>query len=252
MSFCGMCGKQIEDNGAFCPYCGNKQNNNSSVKYFNLANNTFLITVNDEEIIFDRKVFSKHLIKNVPIKDIFGFFIKDSRKTLGVQKLTIVTYNNVITQDIDCWKNDDNTFSAFTNCLKEIISNKPAEIRKKCKVCGKVFCYNASDILRNNSNLNSAGLASLGATVSLFVGTSHDTYELLKRSDRAVDKVINYNKCPNCGSIDLVDCSEDVIQNNDSNNSLNAVDEIKKFKELFDMGAITQEEYDKKKKELLK
>ena len=34
------------------------------------------------------------------------------------------------------------------------------------------------------------------------------------------------------------------------NNSSNA-DELKKYKELLDMGAISQEEYDQKKKELL-
>ena len=31
----------------------------------------------------------------------------------------------------------------------------------------------------------------------------------------------------------------------------NAADELKKFKELLDMGAITQEEYDAKKKQIL-
>ena len=37
-----------------------------------------------------------------------------------------------------------------------------------------------------------------------------------------------------------------IIQNNDS-----AADELKKFKELLDMGVITQEEFDAKKKQLL-
>ena len=37
----------------------------------------------------------------------------------------------------------------------------------------------------------------------------------------------------------------------DNSASISAVDEIKKFKELFDMGVITQEEFDAKKKQLL-
>lgn len=41
-------------------------------------------------------------------------------------------------------------------------------------------------------------------------------------------------------------------KNNDSNISMNIPDELKKYKELLDMDAITQDEYDKKKKEILK
>ena len=36
-----------------------------------------------------------------------------------------------------------------------------------------------------------------------------------------------------------------------SNHTISNADELKKYKELLDSGAITQEEYDKKKKELL-
>lgn len=45
-----------------------------------------------------------------------------------------------------------------------------------------------------------------------------------------------------------------VLKNGQNNNSAGSsnLDEIKKLKELLDMGAITQDEYDKKKKELLK
>ena len=38
---------------------------------------------------------------------------------------------------------------------------------------------------------------------------------------------------------------------NNSNSNISVADEIKKFKELLDIGAITQEEFDAKKKELL-
>ena len=41
-------------------------------------------------------------------------------------------------------------------------------------------------------------------------------------------------------------------QNNTKNQPpISAADELKKFKELLDMGIITQEEFDAKKKELL-
>ena len=40
-------------------------------------------------------------------------------------------------------------------------------------------------------------------------------------------------------------------ENTIDNNALNSIDEIKKYKELLDNGIITQEEYEKKKAELL-
>ncbi len=43
----------------------------------------------------------------------------------------------------------------------------------------------------------------------------------------------------------------DVVNLNKHKTSLSSADEIKKYKELLDCGAITQEEFDKKKKELL-
>lgn len=41
------------------------------------------------------------------------------------------------------------------------------------------------------------------------------------------------------------------VTNNSSETSLSSADEIKKFKDLLDTGAITQEEFDQKKKQLL-
>lgn len=40
-------------------------------------------------------------------------------------------------------------------------------------------------------------------------------------------------------------------EDNNSRPSVNVADEIKKFKELLDLGAITQEEFDMQKKKLL-
>ena len=41
------------------------------------------------------------------------------------------------------------------------------------------------------------------------------------------------------------------LVNNVNNQSLSNIEEIKKYKELLDMGAITEEEYNDKKKKLL-
>lgn len=70
---------------------------------------------------------------------------------------------------------------------------------------------------------------------------SYDSYRY-KRACNAAERIIN-----KIGEITGV--KEEKLEN-EVNYSV--ADEIKKFKELLDMGAITQEEYDKKKKELLK
>jgi hypothetical protein len=68
-------------------------------------------------------------------------------------------------------------------------------------------------------------------------------------------RIIDYNKCPSCGSRDLVDLTdEDIAKINAQQNgqsAISAADELKKFKELLDMGVISQEEFDQKKKQLL-
>jgi len=44
---------------------------------------------------------------------------------------------------------------------------------------------------------------------------------------------------------------KDDVSKTDSSSPASTADELKKFKELLDTGAITQEEYDEKKKKLL-
>lgn len=51
--------------------------------------------------------------------------------------------------------------------------------------------------------------------------------------------------------INPIDESSETTVVNDTTETLSNAEEIKKFKELLDMGAITQEEFDAKKKELL-
>lgn len=68
-------------------------------------------------------------------------------------------------------------------------------------------------------------------------------------------------KCSKCGKINqnyvgTCGCGQTKQANIEnkklSNNPIESLDELKKYKELLDMGAITQEEYDTKKKEILK
>jgi len=139
--------------------------------------------------------------------------------------------------------------------IEEWKNSQKGEYRKKCKVCGQVFCYTEKDLLQNQRLQNKAvlqsGLAAMNAVGgSRLAGNQHS-----QRADNAEAQIVDYSKCPNCGSHDLIDATDADIAN--SNNAsvgaqqASSADELKKFKELLDMGVINQEEFDAKKKQLL-
>lgn len=129
--------------------------------------------------------------------------------------------------------------------------------RIRCNVCGKIFCYNVDDLKKNRSRARDAALSSVGGVASGLSG-NYTTGALYKMSaDNQMDKIVDYNKCPSCGSRDLTQIFDDDIakmqaqQNAPAQAAPSSADELKKFKELLDSGIITQEEFDAKKKQLL-
>lgn len=78
------------------------------------------------------------------------------------------------------------------------------EYRRKCNVCGKIYCYTDSDLSNNDVNAIVSNFSALGAVASLFGGTRLDTYALNAQADRYNSKIIDFNKCPDCGSLDTV------------------------------------------------
>ena len=133
---------------------------------------------------------------------------------------------------------------------------KSSEYRKKCNVCGAIFCYTVSDIERNNKLLSNAQTNNLMSVANAIGGSAYHMYEQNKQAERALDKIIDYTKCQKCGSSDLKDISEEEMKSEQTSSNTNvgpvsSADEIKKFKELLDAGIITQEEFDAKKKQLL-
>ena len=70
---------------------------------------------------------------------------------------------------------------------------------------------------------------------------------------RAENQVVNDSRCPKCGSteVELLPEGAEIPAAPAAATSASAADEPIKFKQLLDMGVITQQEYDQKKKELL-
>ena len=133
------------------------------------------------------------------------------------------------------------------------------EYRVRCNVCGKIYCYTEEDLKANKANKTMSVLGAASAALNSVAGSRYDAYESMKISDRNGNRIVDYNRCPNCNSTNIsVLTDEEWEREQRQNNPVSAttsntsvVDEIKRYKELLDVGILTQEEFDAKKKQLL-
>lgn len=138
---------------------------------------------------------------------------------------------------------------------------KVVEYRKKCNVCGKVYCFNSDDIKRNQDLAKQAQRNAIAGGLNALAGTRYDMYEQTKQAQSALDKITDYSRCPYCNSTDISNLTEEEFKSAMAENNTaapttivqqaSAADELKKFKDLLDSGIITQEEFNAKKKQLL-
>ncbi len=133
-----------------------------------------------------------------------------------------------------------------------------AEIIKRCNVCGQIFCYNQADVKKNIDNAKSAVLSGIGQIAGGISGAYTASAVNHANAQNSLNKIVDFNRCPQCNSTNLSVISEEEFEKIKEQNqavqqptTVSVADELKKFKELLDMGAITREEFDAKKKELL-
>lgn len=142
---------------------------------------------------------------------------------------------------------------------KKVVIKDMVEYRKKCAVCGKVFCYTTNDLQKNYDLAEKAKRQSGTAIASALAGSVASSAINTGNAEAKLSRIVDYNRCPSCGSSELEDISkEEYLSAKNTENQktvnptpLSAADELKKFKELLDSGIITQEEFDAKKKQLL-
>ena len=130
------------------------------------------------------------------------------------------------------------------------------EIKKKCNVCGNVFCYNPVDLDKNRKKQSQAVFSALGSLGGAMSGHYAAAAVNQGNANQAMNAIVDYNKCPQCGSMDLkIISKEDLAMETNKTQpqppQISVADELKKYKELLDMGVLTQEEFDAKKQELL-
>lgn len=137
-----------------------------------------------------------------------------------------------------------------------IVNNADTEKRIKCNNCGHTYCYTQNDLFENLEYQKQAKTAAVMSTIGAVGGNRMDVYANGQTVDSSLGKVVDYSRCPVCNSMDIremtkEECAKENASRNVPSNSLSIVDEIKQYKELMDMGLITQEEFNQKKKQLM-
>lgn len=145
----------------------------------------------------------------------------------------------------------------FANVIHEF------ETRKKCNQCNHIFCFSPFDIAKNKSLAKQAKYSRMGQLGNAMGGTQLGAAMNQMNAANATSQIVDYNVCPACHSRNLTILSKEEYEAlNQANKAaaqtvtVNAApvsnaEELKKFKELLDLGVITQEEFDAKKKQLL-
>ena len=154
---------------------------------------------------------------------------------------------------VDTWKV---TIEEIRKLCEEKDAEMNKEHRMKCNVCKKVYCYTGGDIEKNIQAAKEMRRAAANAAMQSLAGTQITASSEMNRMDNLKNQIVDYSRCPFCNSKDVVEISDDEWQASlnaasPASSSVSNVDELKKVKELLDMGIITQEEFDIKKKQLL-
>ena len=164
-------------------------------------------------------------------------------------------------------KTDKARYKEALKFIKQAIKTAPpakavnydSEVEHKmyCNTCKKVYCYTDEDVRKNNAYSVRARQEDRLELSSALGGTMIERQMHSQQGQNYRDKIVDYSKCPHCGSTDVREVSDAEFEqlNNDGGTqnatTVSAADELKKFKELLDMGVISQEEFDAKKKQLL-
>ena len=143
-------------------------------------------------------------------------------------------------------------FQEYNIANKEEYKPIPKEYRMKCKVCNTIFCYTQEDLEQNKGNQLSKNILTLSVLLNAATGKEYSMHEADKAASRVESKIKNFDRCPNCGSKEIEDISlVEEKTNNTKEITQNNIEQLKMLKEMFDTNLISQEEYERKKKDIL-
>lgn len=212
------------------------------------------IVSNGEEYLLSSFVKLRHIPPHgFNSKGAIQLYNKKGRFTLFAYSSSQKTHAEAAVQYIQSYI--DGKITTGTS-LSAFVEAEEKGFRKKCNVCGHIFCYTREDLKKNQQLFDSAADSSLISIFNAFGGSLTASAAHSHNADDQLARIVDYDKCPKCGSRNLTDATDEDIERNKEPQGtgvqhVSAADEIKKFKELLDMGIITQEEFDAKKKQLL-
>lgn len=94
---------------------------------------------------------------------------------------------------------------------KKAIEERTKDIGKRCNVCGKFICYTYKDIERNEQFKKQVNRARNSAIVDGLFVSRITSNQKSAEVDQLESQIIDYNKCPSCGSRDLIDLTDEDI-----------------------------------------
>lgn len=131
-----------------------------------------------------------------------------------------------------------------------------AEHIMHCEACGHVYHFNDDDIKRNQQRIKDSNSSIIGAVAAGMGGNYIVSTLNAQAANNQLNGIVDYYACPQCRSRKIRRITEKEFEELKATNNTpvaptSNLDEIKKLKELLDLGAITEEEFNAKKKELL-
>ena len=210
-------------------------------------------TLKDDRIIFGKKeilLSSVTKAEHKPPKGLGGNGVIQVFFGSGAFDFATLAYSKKQKEDGE--KAAEYIMEHASDKVKELEKLKREGFKKRCNVCGNIFCYTFEDLDENMRLAKSAKWSAIGS----LGGTYGSSATSLQTANDQLSRIVDYNKCPKCGSRDLSDATdEDIARMKEPAGAViqqaSPAEELKKFKELLDMGVITQEEFDAKKKQLL-
>ena len=125
------------------------------------------------------------------------------------------------------------------------------EYRVRCNVCGHIYCFTNRDLKDNAQSAKVAKMSAVGELAGALSGNWVAAAVNGQNTNNELANMTDYSRCPKCNSTNITVLEDGEAIPQASTNGVSSADELKKFKELLDMGVISQEEFDAKKKQLL-
>ncbi|MBE5769021.1 MAG: hypothetical protein E7333_05465 [Clostridiales bacterium] len=152
-------------------------------------------------------------------------------------------------------KNQGLTQAQVAEKKKEWEEHLDDEHIMRCKICGHIFCYTNRDAESNRQlEMDILDKELSAARNTLFVSRVTGGAEY-QQAETMRSRVKDFKHCPKCHSAELEEISKEEQAKAQAPAApapaVFAMDELKKLKELLDLGIVTQEEFDQKKKQLL-